>query len=125
MNPAKSRHPPCPRHPALDSANMYEVQFSFSNSRLQMRIGLLLLVCVALLVPSSAQISKRAPVPVAPAKRGGTSLVVVVIDENDIIVADALVVLTDRTSGEPMQIHTDAAGRGRFLNLDPEHSFTI
>jgi hypothetical protein len=104
---------------------MYQVQFSFSNSRLQMRIGPLLLVCVALLAPSFAQISKRAPVPVAPAKRGGTSLVVVVIDENDIIVADALVVLTDRISGEPIQIHTDAAGRGRFLNLDPEHSFTI
>src|SRR5947207_2328563 len=90
-----------------------------------MRIGPLLLVWVALLAPSFAQISKRAPVPIAPAKRGGTSLVVVVIDENDIIVADALVVLTDRTSGEPIQIHTDAAGRGRFLNLDPEHSFTI
>ena len=104
---------------------MYQVRFSFSNSRLQMRIGSLLLVCVALLAPSFAQISKRAPIPVAPEKRAGTSLIVVVIDENNIIVADALVVLTDRTSGEAIQIHTDAAGRGRFLTLNPEHSFTI
>src|SRR5437763_12288413 len=89
-----------------------------------MRIGSLL-VCFALVAPLLAQTPNRAPIPVAPSKRGGTSLTIVVMDENNIIVPDALVVLTDDTARESMRIHTDAAGRGRFLNLDPEHSFTV
>src|SRR5689334_4834397 len=73
----------------------------------------------------SQQPSPRAPIPVAPARHSGTSLTIVVADENNVAVPDCFVTLTDTATGDVMRVQTDAAGRGRFLNLDPEHTFTI
>lgn len=68
---------------------------------------------------------RRAPIPVSPPRRSGTSLTIVVADENNVVVPNVLVVLKDTISGEVLQIHTDAAGRGSFLNLNAEHTFSI
>ena len=46
-------------------------------------------------------------------------------DENNVVVPDCLVTLTDSETGEVLRVQTDAAGRGRFLNLHPEHRFTV
>jgi len=62
---------------------------------------------------------------VSPAKTPGTSLTVVVTDENSVAVADALLALTDNETSEVLSVHTDAAGRGRFQNLNPEHTYAI
>lgn len=95
---------------------------------MRMRIRQLAL-CVALMASptllASLQTSNRAPIPVAPATRPGTSLTLVVSDENGVVIDDALVILTDHDSGDVLQIHTDAAGRGHFLDLNPDHVFTI
>lgn len=69
--------------------------------------------------------AKHAPIPVTPPKRSGTSLTVVVTDENNVVVPDVHIVLTDNTNPEVLQIHTDAAGRGHFYNLIPEHVFSL
>ena len=49
----------------------------------------------------------------------------VMLDENSVVVPDALVMLTDKESNEVLRIQTDAAGRGRFLNLNPDHTFSV
>jgi hypothetical protein len=87
-----------------------------------------LLPLLALLASSFAvaqQPERRATIPVRPPKRTGTSLTVVVTDENNIVVPDAYVVLTDETQRDVLQIHTDDAGRGLFYDLNPEHVFNV
>jgi hypothetical protein len=74
---------------------------------------------------AAQQTPRHAPIPVAPPRHSGNSLTVLVTDENDVVVPDALVVLTDKNSGEVLRIQTDEAGRGRFVNLNPEHSLTV
>jgi len=69
--------------------------------------------------------ARRAPIPVSPSKSSGTSLTIVVADENSVVVPEALVILKDNDSGETLRVHTDAAGRGGFLNLNSEHTFSI
>ena len=71
------------------------------------------------------QTARHAAIPVAPPKRTGTSLTVVVVDENDVVVPDTQVILTDNTHPERLQVHTDAAGRGLFYNLNPEDVFSV
>lgn len=93
-----------------------------------MRIAHLVLVCATLAGCVSflrAQAQRREPIPVAPSRHSGTSLTVVVSDENSVVVPDALVMLTDKESNEVLRIQTDAAGRGRFLNLNPDHTFSV
>src|ERR1700745_154386 len=90
-----------------------------------MRIALSPLVCIALLASAPAQTSNRPSIPVAPAKRPGTSLTIVVTDENRVVVPDALVSLTDLQTTETLRIQTDAAGRGRFLNLNSDNVFAL
>lgn len=80
---------------------------------------------IALLAPSLAQNPHPPSIPVAPAKGSGTSLTMVVTDENNVVVPDALVFLTDTQTTEVLRVQTDAAGRGRFLNLNSDHVFTI
>jgi len=84
------------------------------------------LLCLALL-PSSllAQSTRRPSIPVAPTNRPGTSLTIVVTDENSVVVPDALVSLTDVQTSEVVRIQTDAAGRGRFFNLNADNVFTL
>src|SRR5437588_666912 len=84
------------------------------------------LLCLALL-PSSllAQSPRRPSIPVAPTNRPGTSLTIVVTDENSVVVPDALVSLTDVQTAEVMRIQTDAAGRGRFFSLNADNVFTL
>ena len=64
-------------------------------------------------------------IPVAPSKHSGTSLTIVVSDENSVVVPDAVVILTDTRTGEVLRVQTDAAGRGRFVSLDPDGTFTM
>ena len=94
-----------------------------------MRILQRVLLCLTLTawpcVLLAQQPSRRAPIPVTPARHSGTSLTIVVGDENNVVVPDCFITLTDTTTGETLRIQTDAAGRGRFLDLNPEHTFTI
>jgi hypothetical protein len=85
----------------------------------------LLLALVFSQIASAQQTARRPQIPVAPPKRSGTSLTVVVTDENNLVVPDAHVVLTDITQTEVLQIHTDSAGRGWFFNLPADHVFTL
>ena len=105
------------------------MQFTIADSYLRMRILQRVLLCLALTawpcLLLAQQPSRRAPIPVAPARQDGTSLTVVVGDENNVVVPDCLVTLTDTETGEVLRVQTDAAGRGRFLNLHPEHRFTV
>ena len=105
------------------------MQFTIADSYLRMRILQRVLLCLALTawpcLLLAQQPSRRAPIPVAPARQDGTSLTVVVGDENNVVVPDCLVTLTDTETGEVLRVQTDAAGRGRFLNLHPEHTFTV
>ena len=87
------------------------------------------LLCLALsvcpcLLPAQ-ETPRRAPIPIAPSKHSGTSLTILVSDENNVVVSECLVTLTDTDTGEALRLQTDAAGRGRFLNLNPEHTFVI
>jgi len=91
-----------------------------------MRIVQTAFVCIALLASSLvAQNPHRPSIPVAPPRRPGTSLTIVVTDENSVVVPDALVVLTDTQTADVLRVQTDAAGRGRFLNLNADDVFTI
>ena len=91
-----------------------------------MRIVLPAFLCIALLASTlPAQNPRPQPIPVTPTKRAGTSLTIVVTDENNVAVADALVFLTDTETGEMLRVQTDAAGRGRFLNLNAEDAFIL
>ena len=74
---------------------------------------------------TAQQTPRHASIPIAPSRHEGTSLTVLVVDENSVVVPDALLVLTDADSDETLRIYTDAAGRGRFVNLSAEHKFTI
>ncbi|HWC17562.1 MAG TPA: TonB-dependent receptor [Terriglobales bacterium] len=69
--------------------------------------------------------ARHAPIPIAPSRHSGTSLTVLTTDENEVVVPECLVTLTDKDSGEVLRLQTDAAGRGHFLNLNPEHTFTL
>lgn len=90
------------------------------------RFTALLLSGLVLICPVAAQEApRRATIPVSPSRRSGTSLTIVVADENNVVVPDALVILKDNDSGEVLRIQTDAAGRGQFLNLNSEHSFSV
>ena len=86
---------------------------------------LLMVALMALPVASAQQATRHNPIPVAPPKRSGTSLTIVVTDENNVVVPDTHVLLTDKTNSEVLQVHTDAAGRGLFFSLNPEHSFSL
>lgn len=105
---------------------MSEVQFASSNSHLRMSIAVPLFLCIGLLTSSLLAQTPGAPaIPVAPTKRPGTSLTIVVTDENNVVVSGAAVSLTDNQSAEVLRVHTDAAGRGRFLNLNPSDVFAL
>lgn len=82
-------------------------------------------MCIALLASAPAQTSNRPSIPVAPAKRAGTSLIIVVTDENSVVVPGASVSLISSQTAEILRVQTDAAGRGRFLNLDSDDVFTL
>src|SRR5690242_3611829 len=83
-------------------------------------------LCVGLFASSLLAQTPRAPsIPVRPTKSPGTSLTVVVTDENSVVVPGALVSLVDVQSAEVLRVQTDAAGRGKFLDLDPDDVFTL
>ncbi|HWY71129.1 MAG TPA: TonB-dependent receptor [Terriglobales bacterium] len=121
----KSAYSEMSRHPDCGSANMYKVQLTNSNPQLRMRIALRPFLCLALLAPSLPAQTPHPSIPVAPTKHPGTSLTIVVTDENNVVVPDALVSMTDTQSAEILRAQTDAAGRGRFLNLNSDDVFTL
>lgn len=90
-----------------------------------MKSVVLLLALAAGGLATAQQDQSHNQIPVTPPKRNGTSLTVVVTDENNVVLPDVHVVLTDVSHSEVLQIRTDAAGRGFFYNLNPQHVFTL
>ncbi|HET9743941.1 MAG TPA: hypothetical protein VFQ00_14425 [Terriglobales bacterium] len=67
---------------------------------------------------------QHAPIPVARSKSAANSLTVVVTDENSVAVPDCALVLRDN-HGFVLTVHTDAAGRGKFPNLNPQDAYSL
>jgi len=106
------------------------VQFTIADPQLRMRILRRAFFCLALSIGATcffaAQETPRRPsVPVTPSRHSGTSLTIVTTDENNVVVPECLVTLTDKETGEVLRLQTDNAGRGGFLNLNPDHTFSI
>ncbi|MBV9147093.1 MAG: TonB-dependent receptor [Acidobacteria bacterium] len=102
------------------------MQFTFSRRLSMQKLQALLhFTLLAFTCAAAQQTTHHGQIPVAPPRHSGTSLTVVVTDENNVVVPDALVGLTDNTQPEALQIHTDAAGRGFFYNLTSEHVYTL
>src|SRR5438874_12072800 len=64
-------------------------------------------------------------IPAAPSKHSGTSLTIVVSDENSLVVPDAVLLLTDPRTGAALRVQTDVGGGGRLVGLDPDGTFTM